>query len=165
MASITTMAPKFTTGEDEVADGNLGIDMPVDEAFIHAFVATADQNEPINGCQRLGQGLIEALSLWRKQNRRCRWHLFFGFGHGRCQRFRFHYHSAATAVWPVIRDPMSPLGMVADVDGDGVDFLPLNRPTDNTVIPKRVEQVREKRSAQTSNLHDHFSFCYCYLRS
>ena len=147
--------PQLTTGEDEIADGDLGIDMPVDKAFIHAFVATAYQNESIRGRQRLGQGLIESLSLGREQQRRCRCHLFFGFRQGRCQRFRFHHHSAAAAVWPVIRDPMSPFGMVADVDGDGVDFLPLNRATDNTVIPKRTEQFREK--GQHANVHGSIS--------
>ena len=131
-------------------------------ALIHAFVASADQNESVEHRQLRRQTLIKPPALRRKQHHRLlRRSAFFTRRqfqrlHTFKERFRLQDHPLAAAKWAVIHRAMPVAGKRPQIAYLNLYQPRFARPAHNPKIQRPAKKIRENRDdvyLQNQNLY------------
>lgn len=111
---------KFATGQYVVSDGEaVGGDLGAD-AFINAFVVSADENEFVFGGEFLGMPLTEHFSHWIGEDD-CGVFVGLGLIDGLFDEGGHHDHAGAAAVGRAVDGAVIVGGKVSGIDGLEID--------------------------------------------
>ena len=141
---------QFPARQHEVAERELFIDLAVDQALIHAFVAAAQQHQARFGRKFHHHRLIQPAPLGRQVDHPAaepvRRLLRGARGRDRLhQRLGQHHHAGPAPVGPVIHRAMRIAGEVARVVETERVQPAFDRPTRDAAAGQRREHLREQR--------------------
>ena len=105
----------FTAGEDEVADGDFGVNVFVDEALVKAFVAPAPQGDARFARKLGGEFVVEGRALRAEVDVQRFVAVSIDGGSGTRQRFVLHHHAGATAKGTVIDTLVAVVAVAAGI--------------------------------------------------
>ena len=161
---------QLSAGQHVIANGDFIRGQMQADAFIHPFVAAADECDPGLLCEFLRDDLIENSSLWRQQNDGVLG-LGLGFGGRNLQtsrrflsrqsehrfnrlehRLRFHHHPASAAIRYIIRRVMFVVGVVPNVVNAHVDQPSLAGALKDAAFEIGRKNFRQKR--ENIELHE-----------
>src|SRR5712692_2728294 len=145
---------KFAAGQHVIADGNFFGGEMLGDAFVHAFIPPAEQDDPFERCVARRGFLPEKIHRRRKQNDRyvlrALWTLCvkFFFQQSLCsleQRLGLQHHSFAAAKRTVVHGAVAVAREPAQIVHRDFYEPGLACPAHNPVIERPLEKLRENR--------------------